>query len=351
MKALLTLSLLFLSSLFIGQNEFNKYMNEANFCMQKEDYINAIKKYSKALEYKSSASNHYKVADVYMYRAICRFSLQNTESALSDLDEALKIKPEYTNLYQLKSQIYFHNKQFDKCIEWCDKGLEIKPGADDMLMRKAGALTSLKRYNESNAIYFKLLEENNRNQKACKMIANNYQMKKNWDSAQVYFSMAIQIDPLDFESFFDRGICKAEKKDFAGALSDNEQAMRIDSLEKFIGYNNIAYFIKLAEKDYKGAIEYFNKAIELNPKFAYSYSNRGYSKLKLGDIKGAYQDIRKSIELDNTNSYAYKNLALVCLEDGKKSDACKYLLKAKAMGYEERYDDEVEKLLQEHCKN
>ena len=126
--------------------------------------------------------------------------------------------------------------------------------------------------------------------------------------------------------------------------------MELDSLEKWVGYNNIAYFIKLEQKDYKGAIQMFDKAIALNPDFPYAYSNRGFAKLQLGDMKGAYQDVKKSLLMDNKNSYAYKNLALIYLKDGKKSDACYNLKKAIELGYTEEYDDDAKNLLAENCK-
>ncbi len=44
--------------------------------------------------------------------------------------------------------------------------------------------------------------------------------------------------------------------------------------------------------DYQGAIEDYNKAIELNPKYAEAFYNRGFAKGELGYSK-AYEAIRK----------------------------------------------------------
>lgn len=55
---------------------------------------------------------------------------------------------------------------------------------------------------------------------------------------------------------------------------------------------------KYDNKDYKGAIQDFTKAIELNPKFADAYSNRGVVKGNLQDYRGAIQDYNKAIELN-----------------------------------------------------
>jgi tetratricopeptide (TPR) repeat protein len=41
--------------------------------------------------------------------------------------------------------------------------------------------------------------------------------------------------------------------------------------------------------DYRGAIQDYNKVMELNPNYAFAYLNRGVAKYALGDYKGAIQ--------------------------------------------------------------
>ena len=50
-------------------------------------------------------------------------------------------------------------------------------------------------------------------------------------------------------------------------------------------------------KDYYGAISDFNKVIEIDPKDAKAYNNRGISKSNIGDKKGACDDYKKAISL------------------------------------------------------
>ena len=50
--------------------------------------------------------------------------------------------------------------------------------------------------------------------------------------------------------------------------------------------------------DYAGAIEDYTQAIELDPKFAEAYFNRGNAKHSSGDYAGAIEDYTKAIELD-----------------------------------------------------
>ena len=50
-------------------------------------------------------------------------------------------------------------------------------------------------------------------------------------------------------------------------------------------------------KDYKEAINDFNKVIELDPHYADAYYNRGISKYYTNDLNGACEDAKKSRSL------------------------------------------------------
>ena len=56
-------------------------------------------------------------------------------------------------------------------------------------------------------------------------------------------------------------------------------------------------------KDYKGAIEDFNKVIELNPKDAFAYNNRGLAKIDLGQKDSGCLDLSKAGELGFAEAY------------------------------------------------
>ena len=51
------------------------------------------------------------------------------------------------------------------------------------------------------------------------------------------------------------------------------------------------------QKDSKGAIEDYSKAIELNPNYVEAYANRGCAKEELGDKEGAISDWQKAADL------------------------------------------------------
>ncbi len=72
---------------------------------------------------------------------------------------------------------------------------------------------------------------------------------------------------------------------------------RHTSLPSAIDFNYLG-LTKFKQGDYQGAIQDYNQAIRLNPKFAFAYNNRGTARLQLGDKQGAIADFNKAVELN-----------------------------------------------------
>ena len=64
----------------------------------------------------------------------------------------------------------------------------------------------------------------------------------------------------------------------------------------FAPYNNRG-LAKEGKSDHDGAIADYNRAIELNPKYAGAYNNRGLAKQAKGDLDGAIADYNRALEL------------------------------------------------------
>jgi tetratricopeptide (TPR) repeat protein len=176
-----------------------------------------------------------------------------------------------------------------------------------------------------------------------------YQLK-DYRGAIKDLDKAIELKP-DFKlAYHTRAICFGELQKYDKALKDFNKAIELDPNFENV-YLNRAYYVKVNAGDFKGAIEDYDKFIQLNKEGnnAFALNNRGFAKFNLNDTIGGLNDIQSSISMDSTNSYAFRNRALINIAIGSIDLACKDLNKAIELGYTKTYGKEVEELLFKYC--
>lgn len=108
------------------------------------------------------------------------------------------------------------------------------------------------------------------------------------------------------QGFLDHAYKKfKEVKEMKGKDDAKDYAMYVLTNEFVISGNN---FYDL--KRYKKSIEYYNRAIEINPKFIAAYINYAIAKNKLKMYKDAIKYLEDVIKLDPENAHAYNNLGV-----------------------------------------
>lgn len=73
--------------------------------------------------------------------------------------------------------------------------------------------------------------------------------------------------------------------------------------------------------DYRKAIRYYRRAIEIDPKFVYAYDNCGVCYRRLGDLNSAANLYRESIRIYPKGNVAHANLAVVYALRGMTDEA------------------------------
>lgn len=107
------------------------------------------------------------------------------------------------------------------------------------------------------------------------------------------------------------------KQDIQGAIQDFDKAIELSPNNPEL-YLNRGY-IKQLINDQNGAMADYNKAIAINKNFAYAYNNRGVLKVAMKDINGAMEDYAKALEINKNYSDVYYNRANLkyMLDDNK----------------------------------
>ena len=135
------------------------------------------------------------------------------------------------------------------------------------------------------------------------------------------------------------GNAKLALEDYQGALQDYNKAIELDSIKSNAGlamlYANRC-IAKYYLKDNQGVIQDCDKAIELDPSSSVAYTTRGLAKSALWNYEWAIQDYNKAIELDPNSSWAYSNRGIVRIFLEKRKEGCDDLQKAVDLWLTER---------------
>ena len=118
---------------------------------------------------------------------------------------------------------------------------------------------------------------------------------------------------------FNRGVAYRDRGDLARAISDYDEAIRLNP-QSALAYNNrgVAY---RGQGDLARAISDYDEAIRLNPQYALAYNNRGVAYRDQGDLARAVSDYDEAIRLNPQSALAYSNRALAYGQQGDTARA------------------------------
>ncbi len=115
------------------------------------------------------------------------------------------------------------------------------------------------------------------------------------------------------------------QRDFKQALKDCSQALKLnDRLAR--GYK-IRGNLLLALGDTDAALENYQKAVDVDPKYAPCYNNLGAMYMKQGKFKKAIRYFEQALKLTEKGIY-YRNIGTVYINQGDFEKAKEFLLKA-----------------------
>jgi tetratricopeptide (TPR) repeat protein len=91
------------------------------------------------------------------------------------------------------------------------------------------------------------------------------------------------------------GSAKLQAMDYLGAISDFDQAIKLDPFDPEAYYDRGS--AKGLLQDFAAAIEDYNIAIRMKADYAKAYYTRGLLKMQTGDISGGRADLKMAADL------------------------------------------------------
>mmetsp|Transcript_30105 Transcript_30105/g.80537 ORF Transcript_30105/g.80537 Transcript_30105/m.80537 type:complete len:218 (-) Transcript_30105:131-784(-) len=119
--------------------------------------------------------------------------------------------------------------------------------------------------------------------------------KSEWDLAEEHYAKALELDADLSSAWAGRGGVRLRRGRPADALSDLDEALRLEPANLFAARDRAEARLKTGDLD--GAISDYDAKLALAPCDGRALTGRGEARLKKGDQKGAVADLELAVKL------------------------------------------------------
>lgn len=205
-----------------------------------------------------------------------RLQLEDSVGAIQSLRSAEKLGLDTASLHKVLGLAYYDLHQFLLFEQQMERAIELDPG--DYEPRYF-----LGRYYEG--------------------------IQNDCGRAMEFFDKAVQLEPEDAKTVYQRGNCQEMMAQHEKALGDYQEAIRLveNTQERFsLPYSGMARL--LLERDTERAVELAQKAVELEPQSHLNYLILAQGNERLGRVSKAIEALEKAARLKPTNSSIHYRL-------------------------------------------
>lgn len=229
------------------------------------------------------------------------YKKKDFENALKHYNEAIEHDPTDITFYNNLAAVYFEQKDYQKCIEICEKGIEIgrENRADYKLISKAfsrigNAYRKLENYKSAKTYYEKSLSEYRTPD--VKTLLSEMERKIKEEERKAY------VDPAKAEEEKEKGNEFFKKGEYSTAIKHYTEAINRNPDDPKLYSNRAACYTKLAAFDL--GLKDCDTCCKLDDKFIKGWIRKGKILQGMQQPSKALSAYQKAMELDPTNAEA-----------------------------------------------
>jgi len=249
------------------------------------------------------------LAAAYAQRGLAFTLKRNLDGAKNDLDQAIKIAPDYAPAYINRANLWTVANQPEHAMADAETALRLDPNLPLAFFVRAGAESKLGLYDRAIADYSEVLRlRPNGGATIYQPRGYAYYRKGDYDHAIADYDEVIKLGPNDAGIYLNRGDVWRAKNELPRAADDYGHAIELapDNPGGWKGRGTI----KLILHDAAGAVSDFDAAIRLNPNDNATYLDRGAALYLQGEYLRAFADNEKARELAPNQPLAFVNRGL-----------------------------------------
>lgn len=116
------------------------------------------------------------------------------------------------------------------------------------------------------------------------------------DLAKGYLKNALRLQPESLEALYAYAMCCQHNEEYNEAIETYHEILKIEEYRE--PYFNLGYIHQVYLKVYDVAIDYYTKALAVEPKYLEAYYNRGLCYEETKQYKLAEEDLRQALKLN-----------------------------------------------------
>ncbi len=268
-----------------------------------EDFSNALNVDPLFVKVDSMGLDRQKYVDPLLARAGLYIALHDDQSAINDLNEAIRINPNFYNAYLTRANIYSNQGDYVKAIDDLNTALMYKPKFSAASFLLGTIYVKQEKYQDAITQFDEVLKLRNQVEDAQQYLAQAYYSKgfselileKNQDAINDCTG-AIALN-INFDAaYLGRGIAEFNLKLYPLVVNDFNRVLPNYSNDPNyeIAYYPLAVSYVKTEK-YQEAKDTFKKVSQKNSYQSEFYYNRGLAEFNLKDYKLALDDFSQAI--------------------------------------------------------
>ncbi|MGE3804397.1 MAG: protein kinase [Gemmataceae bacterium] len=267
----------FLEAIQLKPEQFNAYASLAQVRKQQDQLEEAARQLTRAIKLEPELAALYRTRAYLYLDHPDRLSPTQRDAVLADLAAAIRLEVSSSGSIaedQVRRGMLLHlDKRYQDALEAYDAAIEVVPAHAEAHRRRLATLVELRRYDEV-------------------LRSSEIALARGEPTADLYLL---------------RGLARAGKQDFVGAIEDYTQALALEpDSAALLRYRGWAFLVTRA---YVLALRDFDKSLKLDPDNGDAYSGRSFARASLGQEEQGVADAFKSLKLGGRSQRLLYNAA------------------------------------------